>query len=155
MANKTDGNGTTTDSKKKKKSKRIDFPKADALYIDAEGNSVTAVNDDKLLVAVPVPIKDAEGKVTYAGFNTRKHNPLKKTDFANLQTHLRYQAFISQIRAAVMLKKSAELESKAKRIEKFGDEATRKKVARMAAMKKQLAVLTAQLEEDGIDLEGV
>lgn len=154
MANKTDGKGNTKDTKEKKV-KRIDFPMDTAVYVDADGKIVPAVNDDKLLVAVPIPIKDEAGKVTYAGFNTRKHNPLKKTDFANLQTHLRYQGFINQIRAAVLLKKAAEMEDKAKRIEKFGDEATRKKVARMAAMKKQLAVLTAQLEEDGIDLEGV
>ena len=148
------GTATTTDTKKEKVT-RIDFPMDDAVYTDAEGNVVTAINDDKLLIAVPLPIKDEAGKVTYGGFNSRKHNGLKKTDFANLQTHLRFQAFTSKIRAAIMLKKAAELEAKAGRIEKFGDEATRKKVARMAAMKKQLAVLTAQLEEDGIDLEGV
>ena len=135
MAKKTDGNGTTTDTKdKKKKVNRIDFPLADAVYIDGEGNNVTAVNEDKLLIAVRIPIKDGEGKVVYAGFNSRKHNGLKKTDFANLQTHCRYLAFTSKIKAAVMLKKAAELETKATRIEKFGDEATRKKVARMATM---------------------
>ena len=154
MAKKSDGNGATTDTEEKK-SKRIDFPMAEALYVDGAGNTITAINDDKLLIAVPIPIKDADGKVLYTGFNTRKHNPLKKTDFANLQTHLRYQGFINTIRAAVLLKKAEELETKANRIEKFGDEATRKKVARMAAMKKQLTVLAAQLEEDGIDLDGV
>lgn len=156
MAKKTDGKGNTTDTKKKsKKAKRIDFPMDTAVYVDKDGNTVPAINEDKLLIAVPVPILDADGKVVYAGFNTRKHNGLKKTDFANLQTHTRYLAFISKIRAAVMLKKAADLEAKATRIEKFGDEATRKKVARMAAMKKQLAILTKQLEEDGIDLDGV
>ena len=156
MSNKTDGKGNSTETKKKsKKAKRIDFPMDTAVYVNPEGETVTAINDDKLLIAVPVPIKDDAGKVTYAGYNTRKHNGLKKTDFANLQTHLRYQGFISTIRAAVMLKKAAELETKAKRIEKFGDEATRKKVARMAAMKKQLAVLETQLKEDGIDLDDV
>ena len=154
MANKTDGKGNTTDAKKKK-AKRIDFPKDTAVYIDADGKQVTAVNDDKLLIAVPIPIKDDDGKILYAGWNSRKHNPLKKTDFANLQTNLRFQAFTSKIRAAMLLVKATELEAKAGRIEKFGDEATRKKVARMAAMKKQLEKLTKQLEADGIDLEGV
>ena len=157
MANKTNGKGKTTEVKKakKEKSKRIDFPIANALYTDADGKVVTAVNEDKVLIAIPIPIKDAEGKVIYAGFNTRKHNPLKKTDFANLQTHLRYQAFTSKIKAAVLLKKAAELETKAVHCEKFGDEVTRKKVKRMATMRKQLDILEKQLKEDGIDLEGV
>lgn len=139
----------TTDEKKKE-STRTDFPKDDALYRDKENNVVSAVNTDGLLIAVPKPIKEG-GKVIYAGFNTRKHNPLKKGDFADLPNFMLHQAFVARVRAAILLKSAEDKEAKAARMAKFGDEETRKKVQKMARMKEQLATLEAQLKEDGVD----
>jgi hypothetical protein len=153
-AQTTDAAATTEGAKKEKG--RVDFPIADVLTRDKEGNVVSAVNADGKLTAVPKPIKDGDGgKVLYAGYNTRKHNPLKKTDFADLQTYLRHQAFVARVKAAILVKSAVDKEAKADRIEQFGDEETRKKVAKMARMKDQLAELTKQLEDDGIDTSNI
>jgi len=143
----------TTDEKKG--STRIDFPLNDALYRDKENNVVSAVNGDGLLIAVPKPIKDENGSVVYAGFNTRKHNPLKKGDFADLPNFMLHQAFVARVRAAILLKSAEDKEVKAARMAKFGDEETRKKVQKMARMKEQLAALEQQLKDDGVDTSDI
>ena len=143
-----------SDAKEKDKGK-VDFVAKDAQYRQSTedgGAVVSAVNADGLLIAVPKPIKDAEGKIVYAGFNVRKHNPLKKDAFVGLAEYLRFQAFVSRVRAAILIKGAEDKEKKAMHIAKFGDEETRKKVARMARMKEQLATLTAQLVEEGVDV---
>ena len=136
----------------KKESNRKDFPIKEALYKNEKGEVITAINGDGVLIAVPKPIKDDEGKVVYAGFNTRKHNPLKKGDFSDDVVYLRHQAFISRVKAAILLKSAEDKEAKANRIAQFGDEATRKKVQKMARMKESLAALTQQLKDDGVDI---
>lgn len=146
---------TTTESKKKKEKGRIDFPIKEAQYRNDKGEVVTAVNEDTLLIAVPIPIKDEAGKVLYAGFNPRKHLPLKKGDFAGLAEYLRYQAFIARYKASQLVKLGDEKLTKAKHIEKFGDEETRKKVAKYAKLKEQLEKLQKTLEAEEVDISDV
>lgn len=151
--NVTKVNATGSTAKKDEKEKgRKDFPIKDALYTDADGNNVKAVNGDDLLVAVPKPIKDDSGKVIYSGFNPRKHLPLKKSDFASMTSYIRYQAYISRIKAQALVKSAEEKEKKANRIEKFGDEATRKKAQRVARMRENLKKLEEGLVAEGIDI---
>jgi len=141
--------------KEEKEKGRVDFSIKDAKYRDKDGNVVTAVNGDGLLVAVPVPIKDADGKILYAGYNARKHLPLKKSEFASITEYLRYQAFVARIKAAILVKNAEEKEAKANRIEKFGDEATRKKAQRVAKMREQLAALENQLKSEGVNVDEI
>jgi len=140
-----------TDEKKTTTSNRVDFPIKETTYRNDKKEIVSAVNGDGLLIAVPKPIKDENGKVIYAGFNTRKHNPLKKGDFADEVTYLRHLAFVSRVKAAILLKSAEDKEAKANQMAQYGDEETRKKVQKMARMKEQLATLTQQLQEDGVD----
>ena len=146
--------GAGTQPAEKEEKGRIDFPIKDAKYRDKDGNVVTAVNADGLLIAVPQPIKDGD-KVIYGGFNTRKYKPLKKGEFASIDTYMRYQAYVSRIRAAVLVKRAVELEAKAVRISKYGDVATRRKVQKVSKMKEQLALLQKQLKEDGVDISEI
>lgn len=135
---------------------RIEFPIQGTRYRNAEGQIVTAVNSEGLLIAVPKPIKDDEGKkVLYTGFDVRKHLPLKKNDFASFATFMYYQAFIARCKAVILIKSAEEKEAKASRIEKFGDENTRKKVQKIARMRDQLAALEKQLEADGVDVSNL
>lgn len=154
MANKVNPNKKDKESKKKKKKSRIDFPVAEAKYRNDDGKIVSAVNAENLLVAVPKPIKDGD-KIVYAGFNHRKHNPLKKSAFASMATYIRFQAYLNRLKAAVLIKSAEEKETKAARIEKFGDEATRKKVQKVARMREQLEALEKQLKEDNIDVSEI
>lgn len=151
-------NETTTDKAKDKKDKkekgRVAFPILNAMYRDGESNVVTAINGDNVLIAVPVPIKDDSGKVIYAGYNTRKHLPLKKADFASLATHLRFSAFVSRMKALASIKRAEELEGKATRIEQYGDESTRKKVAKLVRMRAAAEKIQKALEDEGVDLSG-
>lgn len=149
-----DDQAAATDAKKEEKGK-VDFVTTGAMYRDEDGKIISALNGDNLLIAVPKPIKDEAGKIVYGGFNVRKHNPLKKTAFAGLAEFLRFQAFTARVRAVILIKSAEDKEKKAVHIEKFGDEATRKKVARMARMTEQLATLTAQLIEDGVDVSEI
>lgn len=148
--------GSTTSKKdkkdKKKKAVRIDFPIADAMYRNDDKEVVTAVNGDGLLIAVPVPLKDDEGKIVYAGFKGRKHNPLKKNDFASIAGFIRFQAHVARMKAITFVKSAEEKEAKADRIEQFGDESTRKKAQKVARMREQLAILEAGLKEEGVDI---
>jgi len=146
---------TEDETTEKEKGNRIDFPIADALYRDKDGNIVSAVNADGLLIAVPKPIKDADGKIVYAGFDSRKHNTLKKTAFAGIAIHLRYQALMARVRAIILIKGAEEKERKAANVEKFGDEATRKRVQKVARMREQLAALTQQLKDDNVDISEI
>lgn len=150
------GAGNTTDDKtskdEKKEKGRVDFDVASAMYQNEKGEVVTAINEDGLLIAVPVPIKDADGKIVYAGFSTRKHLPLKKSVFAAISSHIRYQAYIARVKAAILIKGAQEKETKADRIEQYGDEATRRKVQKVARMREQLKVLEETLQEDGVDI---
>lgn len=150
----TGGDATTTggDAKAKKETKKIEFPIADAMYTDKEGNVVSAVNADGFLIAVPKPIRDADKKVIYTGFNIRKHIPLKKAHFAGICELILFQAFVSRVKAAILLKGAEDKEKKAARIAKFGDDATRRKVNKLAKMKEMIEKLQKGLEEDGVDL---
>ena len=155
-AGETTGTTETTETTEEKKStsSRVDFPIKDATYRNEKGEIVSAVNGDSLLIAVPKPIKEEkDGKTTviYAGFNTRKHNPLKKGDFADEVTFIRHGAFVSRVKAAILLKAAEDKELKANQMAQYGDEETRKKVQKMARMKEQLATLTSQLQADGVD----
>jgi hypothetical protein len=145
--------GTEADPKAKKpKVEKIDFPKKDAQYRNPDGQVVTAVNEEGLLIAVPVTIKDGE-TVVYSGYDVRKHKPLKKTDFASSANFLQFQAHSIRLKAERMLAVAKDKETKAERLLKFGDEQTRKKAAKVAKMREQLAALEKQLSEEGIDVQ--
>ncbi len=139
------------DAKKEKEKGRVAFNIKDAMYRDKEGNVVTAVNGDGLLVAVPQPIKE-DDKVVYAGYSVRKHLPLKKSEFAALTGHIRYQAYVSRVKAAILVKNAIEKEKKADRIDQFGNEETRKKAAKVARMREQIAILEGDLTKEGVDI---
>ena len=144
--------GTTAKKEEKKEKGRVAFVVKDAMYRDTENNVVTAVNGDGQLIAVPVPIKDESGKIVYVGYNSRKHLPLKKSDFASIVEHIRYQAYIARLKAVALIKSAEEKEAKADRIAKFGDDATRKKAQKVARMREQLKLLEQGLVEEGVDI---
>jgi len=147
---------TQTTTKEKLKG-RIDFPKKTAMYRDTEGNVVTAVNAENLLIAVPRTITDPKDrdKIVYAGFDTRKHLPLKKVDFASMATYLLYQGFIARERAQRLTKIAENKEATATRLLKYKDEATRKKAAKRDRMRKELAALEKQLADNGVEADDV
>ncbi len=153
--NKVGQTDAKTAEKNKKDKDRIAFIIADALYRNGEGNVVSAVNADGLLIAVPRPLKEGEGKdvkVIYAGFSNRKHLPLKKTDFAGIVEHMRYTAFVARAKALVLIRSAEDKEKKADRISQYGDDATRKKVQKAARLREQLALMEKQLTEEGVDI---
>jgi len=133
---------------------RVDFPKKSAMYRDKDGNVITALNAEGLLLAVPATILDGE-KVVYSGFDPRKHNPLKKSDFVSMATFLQYQGYVARSRAARLIKVAETKEAAASRLLKFGDEQTRKKAAKIAKMRDQLKALEMQLMEEGIDVSDI
>ncbi len=163
----------TTDPKKKDNGK-VNFPIADAQYRNAEGAVVTAATTEKVtaedgsssdvakLLAVPRPIFDEAGEVDettgkkpvlYAGWNHRKHNPLKKDDFVNEAEFINYQAFTFRIKAAVFMEKAKVAEKRAARLKKFGNEKQRKDVNKALKMREALAKYTKMLEAQGISLD--
>lgn len=144
---------STTESEGKKKKDRIDFPIKDAQYRNNEGQVVSAVNSEGLLLAVPVTIADDSGKILYKGFDVRKHKPLKKTSFAEMTTFLYYQAFIARLHAAKYVKIAEAKEANAKNLGQFANEQTRKKAQKVQKMKEQLAILEKQLSEEGVDVK--
>ena len=154
--NKVNPAATDATAKEEKKTGRIEFSIKDAKCLNENADLVSATNEDGLLTIVPKSVKDAEGKkVLYAGFNVRKHLPLKKADFAGLATYMRYQAFVARSKAVVLIKSAEDKEAKASHIEQFGDEITRKKVQKVARMREQLATLQTQLEADGVDISSI
>ena len=114
----------------------------------------SAVNGEGLLIAVPTVIKEGD-KVIHAGWRIKKHNPLKKSDFASLAVYLRFQAYSSRLRAAIFVKNAEDKEQKANTIEKFGDVTMQKKAAKIASLRKSLETLTKQLEDEGIDVDTI
>jgi len=153
-SSKTDKNQSTEKEKKEKKSKRVAFSLNTAVYLKDE-KSISAVNSEGLLIAVPVSIIQADGTVLYEGYDPRKHLPLKKSNFADIATFLKYQAYLLKIRGNNLLKLAADREAKADRIAKFGDEQTRRKVQKIAKMREQLETLQRQLQEEGIKIDDV
>lgn len=145
----------TAEPKVEKPKGRIDFPMKSAMYRDKDGNVVTAINGESLLVAVPKTIMDGELKVVYAGYDSRKHKPLKKSNFASMATYLQYQGYIARLRAHRLVKIAEDKEKKASRLLKFGDEQTRKKAAKISKMRDQLAALEKQLTAEGIDVKDI
>lgn len=112
----------------KKKVKRIDFP-------IAEGKKLTE----------PVP----------AGFDLKKHNPIKKAHFDKTSQYLRHRAFLNRQKAEVITAQAVEFETKADRMEKFGDEATVKKVKKIERLQGTLTNLTKELEAAGINIQDI
>ena len=104
----------------------------------------TAKVDDKgLLTAVP------------ENFDPKKHKGLKKKQFADVATHMDYLSAMAKFNSERLAAKAVDLTARAERIRKFGDEGTRKKVAKVERMKKQMAALKAELEEQGIDVDAL
>ena len=155
--NKVGNNKPDTAKKEEKVKGRIDFPKKAAKYRDKDGNIVTAINAENLLIAVPRKIvdKDNGDVVLYAGFDSRKHLPLKKTDFASMAFYLQYQGYVARQRAQRLIKTAENKEAAATRLLKYKDEATRKKAAKRDRMRKELAALEKQLEDEGVAAENV
>jgi hypothetical protein len=169
--------------RKKKDNGKVDFPIADAQYRNEAGEVVTAATlapgegegegegeDGTLdtatlkLLAVPRPIFDEDGEpdratgkkpVLYAGWNHRKHNPLKKDDFVDEAEFVNYQAFTFRIKAAVFMEKAKVAEKRAARLKKFGNQTQRKLVDKIAKMREQLAAFEKQAEAEKIDITGL
>jgi hypothetical protein len=139
----------------KEKKEKIDFPIKEAKYRNEEGQIVTAINEENLLIAVPKTILGENDKVEYAGWDNRKHKPLKRTDFAGMATFLQFQGHSARLHAARLIKIAEDKEQKADRLLKFGDENTRKKAAKVAKMREQLAALEQQLSAEGINVEEI
>ena len=148
-------NKVTTDTKTTEEpvvKGRVDFVVKDAKYRNDKNEIVSAVNEDGLLIAVPKPLRDEAGKVVYAGFDTRKYLPLKKGVFASIADYMRYQAFVARIRAAILIKGAVLKEKKADQIAKYGDNETRRKVAKVAKMREALKILEKQLKDEKVDI---
>ena len=124
------GDATTTKpARRKKDDDKLDFPIADAQYRNDAGDVVSAAKDVGegvlKLVAVPRPVWDDAGEVDektgkkpviYAGWNHRKHKPLKKGDFVDEVQFILYNSFTLRIRAAVLLEKASLAEKRANRL---------------------------------------
>lgn len=124
----------------------------------APGASV--VNDDGLLLAVPSIIKtdtDDKGKVTekFVGWNPKAHKPLVRKDFASDDIFLDFRVWCLDLDIKKKTKNRDSLAKRADRLRKFGDEKTRKKAAKLARMREQMAALEAELESDGVDVSDV
>lgn len=145
--------GSTTDDDKK--NSKIAFPLADAVYKDDSGEIVTALNAEGKLIAVPKPIRDAEGKVVYAGWNVKKHEPLKKEVFVGVVEFLEYQAFVSRVKAAHLIKAAEAKEIKAKNLRKFGNDSQRRKAAQLLKMREAIQNLEEQLKAEGVEVDSL
>lgn len=163
---KADGKVKGKKEKKEKKVKpvfSIKTAKAMIPVLDEAGKPTkelvlgSAVNEKGLLIAVPVTIPGAnEGDdPIQVGYDPAVFKPLKKDVFANIQTHLRFQAMMDNIRAEKLKNSAAVKLSKAEKLDKFGDEAIRRKAQRLQRMREQIKALEAQLVEDGADLEDI
>lgn len=140
-----------------RKSSKEAFIIADAKIAGENGELITAVNADGLLTHVPKPIKDPADptNVLYSGWDVRKHVPLKKNDFVDEVTYIRFQAFRLKVKAAIMLKDAEQKIARADQLAQFGSEAARKKVAKLVALREGLAVLQKSLEDSGIDISSL
>jgi len=148
--------GEDGDDKPKRSSKEI-FAIADAQTVGEDGNLTTAVNADGLLTHVPKPIKDPNDpkNVLYSGWDVRKHVPLKKNDFVDEVTYIRFQAFRLKVKAAIMLKDAEQKIARADQLAQFGSEAARKNVAKLVVMREALAVLQQSLVDSGVDISSL
>ena len=157
VATDEESNSEANDDKKQE-NKKVDFPVADTLYEDADKNVVSAVNGEGLLIAVPRPIfgkpetEGGERTVVYAGWNSRKHAPLKKSHFATDVVYIYYQAFVARIKAAILVQSAELKEKRASRLKKFGNDKQRKDANKLIKMREAMKLLTMQLEADGVDL---
>jgi hypothetical protein len=142
------------DVKDKEPKGRIEFPRKTAQYVNSAGALDSAINTEDLLIAVPAKIVK-DGKTVYAGFDLRKHKPLKKSDFASMALFMQFQGYVAMLKAEFYIKIAEDRKAKADRLLKFGDEATRKKAAKIARMREQLKALTDQLAEEGIDVTDI
>ncbi len=108
-------------------------------------------NSDALVATNP-EAKNMDGLLTIVptDYDSRKHKPLKKTDFATEAVFIRQQAFVAAQRAEWFAQRSAELVGKADRLEKFGSESARKTATRLARAKYQMADLRKQLLATGM-----
>lgn len=156
----TEGASEGSDGKKGRKSTKEDFVVADAKHLNAEGALVSAINGDGLLIAVPGPVKsgkkgDENREVLYAGWNIRKHVPLKKSHFADEVTYILYTAFVCKVKAAVLFASAEQKEARARNLQKFGNEKQRKDANKLIKMRAAMKLLTKQLKDDGVDISGL
>jgi hypothetical protein len=152
--NKVNPNKDSGSKKEKKDKGKVDFVMENAKCRDKDGKVVSAVNKDGLLIAVPMPIKEGDS-VVYAGYDPRRHLPLKKGHFASMVTYIRYQAYVARVKAAILVKSAEEKEKKAANIEKFGDEETRKKAQKLARLREAAKLLEEQLKADGANVDDI
>lgn len=118
------------------------------------------VNEDGLLLSVPSRIAastDDKGKVTetFIGWDPKSHKPLVRKDFASDDIFLDFRVYCLDIDIIKKTKNRDSLAKRADRLRKFGDEKTRKKAAKLARMREQMAALEAELESDGVDVSDV
>lgn len=111
--------------------------------------------DLEALVAENAKAVDSDGMLTIVpeDYDSRKHIPLKKEDFTNEATFIRYQSLVAGQRAEFYAQRSSELAGKADRLEKFGSESARKTASKLARAKQSMAKLRTQLLESGMSEE--
>ena len=111
------------------------------------------IYDSAALVAENPKAVDADGLLTIAptDYDSRKMAPLKKEHFVSEAVYNRYQALVASQRSEFYAQRSAELNGKADRLEKFGSEVARKAAGKLARAKQQMVTLRAQLLETGMD----
>jgi len=86
------------------------------------------------------------------GFDFATHKPLGFKTFSSRHLHIAHRAAEHRFRANILTVKADELEAKAVRIEKLGDEKTRKKVKRAERVIKELGGLKDVLAAAGVSL---
>jgi len=144
----SNGDAATKSEEKQEKGRKV-FSSKNA--VDAEGTSI--LDEAGKLTAVPVQVKNEGGEVTYDGFHYRKHKPLTKADFAGTDVYMDYRAFSLRQRIDAMVVLATKYTTQATNLRKFGDEKTRKAVARVHKLREQMAALEAELAADGVDYE--
>jgi hypothetical protein len=94
-------------------------------------------NDDGQLISVPTD------------WNAAEHKRLSKKDFGDVALWLDFEAMLIDRRVEMLQKAAENKRDKATKLRQFGDEATRKKIARVEKLKEAQAKILAELAEGG------
>lgn len=88
-------------------------------------------------------------------FDGKKFQPLEKENFADPAVWMEYRAAIVEARGHRMIEAAKKMRNTAIRQRQFGNEDTRKRVAKATKIVDQLGDLRIQLIRDGVDLTSV
>ena len=141
---------TVRDAGGKSKSKKIALNLEGA--VDSEGNSI--VNDEGKLTGNPltVPSPNEGEEPIFVGWNKAIHKPLKKGDFANEVTFLRWQI---HLKAQTIEKAQAEHDKMVKRADalaQYGNSSAMKNALKLQKYREEMAKVEAELMAEGVDM---